>query len=185
MQRHPSIMWAFLFCVTWSWLLGILNAITFDWEKSFSYGQVLSLFAPIPALYSFLKIFRHNWRKVGRFFFKIPVFVSKGLSFVITGKQEWTKPHTELKRDYFHWPRWQWVISKYVTPSGLLFHQFSTVLVVSFAYNASHIVWIYFYVQAGTLPNRRNPVNQPHANWKPYSVMWVFLCFSESFSDKC
>jgi hypothetical protein len=37
-------------------------------------------------------------------------------------------------------------------------------------YIGLHAVWIVFYVLAGTMPNNRTKVNEPHKNWKPYSV---------------
>jgi len=115
----------FVFLFHWSWLLGVINAISFDWQE-LSYGQFLSLSAPIPGLYSVFKLLQQNWSKVWKSFLKIPAFVSEGLYFIVTGEHEWTVRQTELERDYFHWSKRRWGISKCIAPSGLLIPHFPT-----------------------------------------------------------
>ena len=113
----------FIFLLHWSWLLGVgVNAFSFDW-KELSYGEFLSLSAPIPGLYSVFKLLQQNRRQVWKSFLKIPAFVTEGLYFLATGR---TERQTELERDYFHWSKRRWGISKCVAPSGLLFSYFST-----------------------------------------------------------
>ena len=102
------------------WLLGVgVNALNFDWKEL----SFLSLSAPIPGLYSVFKLLQQNRRQVWKSFLKIPAFVTEGLYFLATGR---TEQQTELERDYFHWQKRRWGISKCVAPSGLLFSYFST-----------------------------------------------------------
>jgi hypothetical protein len=73
-------------CGFWSWVLGIVTAITFARAQSLSYGQLLSLAAPLPGLLSF-----HQYpskRKVKGFILDIPAFLSELLCFITTGKEK-------------------------------------------------------------------------------------------------
>ncbi|TEB31897.1 hypothetical protein FA13DRAFT_313811 [Coprinellus micaceus] len=85
-------------------------------------------------------------------FHHLHVFMQNTVCFTFTGRNKWDRPPTE--RDYFKWSRQKWVI----------------VLWSALAYLGLHAVWITFYVRAGSMPNNRNKVNDPHKNWKPYSV---------------
>jgi hypothetical protein len=93
--------------------LGIVTAITFDRAQSLSYGQLLSLAAPVPGLLSFINILRKNWRKVKDFILDLPAFLSEGLCFIATGKGKWTE-QKELDRDYFRWSKRRWAIGKFL-----------------------------------------------------------------------
>jgi hypothetical protein len=84
--HHPAMLvWLLL---RWSWVVGI-TAITFDRAQSLSYGQLLSLAAPLPGLLSFHQIsFEKKWRKVKDFILDTPAFLSELLCFITTGKEK-------------------------------------------------------------------------------------------------
>jgi hypothetical protein len=60
-------------------------------------------------------------------------------------------------------------LTPFLVPSNLN-ASFRIALVGAFMYIGLHAVWIVFYVLAGTMPNNKTKVNEPHKNWKPYSV---------------
>ena len=143
-----------LVCLHYSWVLSVVGAISFDAQAdTLSYGQLLSVCAPIPSLFSFFKLVRDNWREIGKFLYKIPTYFFEGLCFIITG---WTdgQREKELNRDYFQWSKWRW----------------SLILSGWLAYGCLHGIWVWTYVKSGTQPNTHNPTNTPHDNWKPFSV---------------
>lgn len=116
--KHPSMLVWLIFCLHWSWTLGIWNALTFD-RTQLSYGQVLSLFVPLPAFWSFCEILRDSSHQVElkMHLRSIPSYIGQGISFTLTGRSEWST--TEIvERDYFHWSRRTWIISEYRTPDG-------------------------------------------------------------------
>jgi hypothetical protein len=120
-HHHPTMLVWLLFNLHWSWILGIVTAITFDRTQSLSYGQLLSLAAPIPGLIAFTNIFRKNWRNVKSFIFKIPSLLSEGLCFIATGKEKWTEQR-ELNPDYFDWSGRRWAIGKYLERRAMWYH---------------------------------------------------------------
>jgi hypothetical protein len=108
---HPSIL-VFLFCVHWSYVLGVSEALVFD-RNQISYGQVLSLFSPLPGLWSFWKILINYQVDIKVFIKRSPSFVAEGVCFIATGRHTWSTIQETLDRDYFHWSRRRWFISEY------------------------------------------------------------------------
>ena len=115
-DRHPTMLVWLLFCIHWSWALGISKALVFD-RSQISYGQVLSLFAPLPGLWSVLKILFDHRANIKDFIVNIPAFVCQGVCFIVTGRNEWFTTPEILDHDYLHWPRRRWLFSGYPCPS--------------------------------------------------------------------
>ena len=108
--HHPSMVVWLLLSLHWGWALGIANALTFDRTQLRSYGQVLSLFVPIPALWSFGKILRDHRVTILRSLKATPMSLREGVCFTFTGRKKWDTPPVE--RDYFKWSRLKWVIGE-------------------------------------------------------------------------
>ena len=109
--KHPTTLVWLIFCINMSWVLGISQALVFD-RNQVSYGQVLSLFTPLPGLWSFGKILIDHQADIRNFIKHSPSFVSRGLSFIITGRNEWSTPEEIVDRDYFHWSRLRLLVSE-------------------------------------------------------------------------
>lgn len=124
---HPSSLVWLLLCLDWSWTLGISNALTFDHNQLQSYGQVLSIFVPVPALWSFGKILRSHKTTIIEGAKAIPSYIRQGICFTFTGRNEWPTVEKPPERDYFHWSRLRWVIGElphsifYASPRRLMF----------------------------------------------------------------
>lgn len=108
-----------IFCLHWSWTLGISNALTFD-RTQLSYGQVLSIFVPIPALWSFCGLLRDCRAEMKKRLTSIPSYIRQGICFTFTGRNDWSAAEIP-DRDYFYWSRRRWIISEYQTNAQLLF----------------------------------------------------------------
>jgi hypothetical protein len=80
-------------------------------------GQVLSLFAPLPGLWDFGRILIDHQVDIKDFIKRSPSFVAEGVCFIVTGRNEWSTTRETLDRDYFHWSRRRWLISKCQCPS--------------------------------------------------------------------
>ena len=99
--NHPAILVMVVLCLHLSWLLGILKITGTDLRKTqYSYGQLLSMFAPVPAIYSFFKILykklkilyqtRESIRIWRTFKFGLQ-YVTDELWYLITGGED--QPH--------------------------------------------------------------------------------------------
>jgi hypothetical protein len=110
-MSHPSILVWFLFCMHWSYVLGMSEALVFD-RNQISYGQVLSLFAPLPGLWSFWQILTDYQVKIKGFIKRSPSFVAEGVCFIATGRNAWSTTQETPDRDYFHWSRRRWFVSE-------------------------------------------------------------------------
>ena len=103
-----------LICLHWSWILGIAHSIRIDKRNISSYGQILSLFSPLPGLFSFINILQRERANLKRSILNIPSFASRELCFIFTGKSngEWFS-RKRIKRDYFDWKIRTWSVSKW------------------------------------------------------------------------
>ncbi|KAJ3525873.1 hypothetical protein NMY22_g10395 [Coprinellus aureogranulatus] len=166
-SAHSTMLVVVLIFLHWSWTLslGVGSALTWD-RTQLSYGQVLSVFVPVPALFSFFSMTFEHRRSILTFLTNLPSYIGEGARFIFTGRKEWSARDDgtrEWERDYFHWSRKRWIFT----------------LITCFAYMGGQAVWIVFYVRAGSMPNTRIKINQPHKNWKPYSVfMYIngYIC---------
>ncbi|KIM36091.1 hypothetical protein M413DRAFT_20642 [Hebeloma cylindrosporum] len=130
---HPWTIIAIVFCLHWSWVLGIAKGmIMVDYELS--YGQIMSLFSIVPPLMSVGKLLRDKWDSLLAFLRNLPDLFSEGVRFLLTGSPNpWPLPLDPISISALekYWPA---------------------------------------DVKAGSIPNPRTPVNDPHNAWKPFSV---------------
>jgi hypothetical protein len=111
---HQTSNHGCLFCVHWSWVLGISRSIVFN-RKQVSYGQLLSMFGVLPPIWSFGKILLDHQAEIKNSIRNTPAFVSDGVRFIFTGRYKWPSPQEAREAndelDYFKWSRRRWLIS--------------------------------------------------------------------------
>ena len=117
-DKNPSMVVWLLFCVHWSWTLGLSDALHFD-KSRISYGSVCSVFAVIPGLWSFGKILLKHRIDIKNFIKNSPSFFSQGMCFLLTGRKKWASIWEIEDRDYFHWGRRRWLASEYLSPNSV------------------------------------------------------------------
>ncbi|KAF8967420.1 hypothetical protein BDZ97DRAFT_1916712 [Flammula alnicola] len=156
-KSHPWMIFVIVICLHWSWVLGIAKGMTIQ-RYQFSYGQIMSLFSIIPPLLSVIKLLRSRIQDLLTFSRSLPASFVEGLTFLVTGSPNpWDiheERHTPLMTTSVHALDQCWFVVYFV---------WVVVTVADF-------FWISAYVKAGSVPNPRTPVNDPHNAWKPFSV---------------
>ncbi|TFK32695.1 hypothetical protein BDQ12DRAFT_707569 [Crucibulum laeve] len=159
---HPWMIFIIVVCLHWSWILGITKGFSYN-RDSLSYGQVLSIFSILPPLFAVSDLLRSRKHDLKLFLFGFPRSFCNGVSFIFTGRPNARKlPNIDTEK----------------RNNGSAKRQLKLwipVIIVWILANGIDVFWIYTYVKAGSTPNPRTPVNDPHAAWKPFSVtLYIF-----------
>lgn len=86
-RNHPTMFFVILICLNLSWILGIQKLIRFD-KSQITYGQIFSLFATVPVLYSFAKLLAIYRRRMRSIAWEYITSVYNDLRFLITGRDK-------------------------------------------------------------------------------------------------
>jgi len=92
--EHPVVLVLVVLCLHFSWLLGILKVTGTDFpDAQYSYGQLLSMSAPMPALYSFGKILYKKQRFIRDNICSLRIlrYLANELRYLITGGSDRSK----------------------------------------------------------------------------------------------
>ena len=85
-DKHPVLLVMVVLCLHFSWLLGILKVTRTDFRKAqYSYGQLLSMSAPVPAVYSSCKILYKKWRFIRENIWRTPGYLANELWYLVVG----------------------------------------------------------------------------------------------------
>jgi len=155
----------------------------------------MSLFAIIPPFMAVVKLLRVHWSEsLLPFLKKLPDSFSDGVRFLLTGSPNpWllhenrTLPSNPISISALeqYWPVGKLTLTLKQAPRPI--RNTCTVCFVWLVANVADVRWImackltdsgglngssilFKDVKAGSIPNPRTPVNDPHSAWKPFSV---------------
>jgi len=159
-QSHPWMVFVIVLCLHWSWILGIAKGMQSNGAYQLSYGQIMSLFSAVPPLLSALRLLLLSWRDLYEFATSLPKSFCEGAWFLTTGSPDFWGNHSAQRAPPASHPDLPWERLR-------LFVTYTVWLVAT----CLHVMWIFEYVKAGSMPNpRRRRINNPHAAWKPFSI---------------
>ncbi|KAF9468680.1 hypothetical protein BDZ94DRAFT_1304436 [Collybia nuda] len=158
-RSHPWHFILVICCFHWSWVLGIYKGIKPDPSYEFSFGQALSVFSTILPILALVGVGMSGVTNIKRWSWKAVQSKFKDeIGFFLTREHNPWRPVSGFPPRSVPRRRWITII--------LIFLVSCLVVIV----NGGFIVWVYYYTQAGTKPNIRSSVNNPHKNWKFFSV---------------
>lgn len=177
LTRHPTVLVFLLLCIHQVCVLGI-HTVLVSTKLQVSTRWIVALFAALPAIWFQGRVLFGYPVHIIRFVKGVPVFISRALGFIATGRNEWSLTLKIGNHDYFYWSRRRCFgecLSKGTSrflDQPVLTTPFRLVLVGSFAfaYFGGHAPLIMFSMLPGSTPNNRNEINGPHSNWLLYSV---------------